>query len=235
MTMKKLKGRIYVTSFLIDLSLKFLQSFFVVWVLAILFSVVLAFSSHVQAADYIPPNAVKHRLELTRLAHAEWGLNAPIPIFAAQIHQESTWNPSAVSTVGAQGIAQFMPSTAKWLCEASGTPVNQCLPQNPTWAMRALVQYDKWLYDRVWGVNEYDRMWATLRAYNGGLGWWQQEALLTPAKRLATREEVDAMCGRHKRHPLHCKENLNYPRRIMNIYQPRYSGWGRIIMQGGQA
>jgi soluble lytic murein transglycosylase-like protein len=213
----------------------FLWKFMVTYMLAILFGVLAAFSPNVQAAGYIPPNAVKHRLELTRLAHAEWGLNAPIPVFAAQIHQESTWNPSAVSGVGAQGMAQFMPATAKWLCESSGTPSNQCLPQNPTWAMRALVQYDKWLYARVWGVTEYDRMWAALRAYNGGLGWWQQEALLTPAKRLATREEIDAMCGRHKRHLSHCKENLNYPRRIMNIYQPRYSGWGRIIVQGGQA
>lgn len=213
----------------------FLWKFMVAYTVAILLGVLLAFSPNVQAAGYIPPNAVKHRLELTRIAHAEWGLNAPIPLFASQIHQESTWNPSAVSKVGAQGMAQFMPATAKWLCETSGTPVNQCQPQNPTWAMRAMLQYDKWLYARVWGLNEYDRMWATLRAYNGGLGWWQREALLTVAKRQATREEIDAMCGKHKRHPLHCKENLNYPRRIMNIYQPRYSGWGRIIMQGGQA
>lgn len=213
----------------------FLCKFMVAYTVAILLGVLLAFSSNVQAAGYIPPNAVKHRLELTRIAHAEWGLNAPVPLFASQIHQESTWNPSAVSKVGAQGMAQFMPATAKWLCETSGTSVNQCQPQNPTWAMRAMVQYDKWLYARVWGLNEYDRMWATLRAYNGGLGWWQREALLTVAKRQATREEIDAMCGKHKRHQLHCKENLNYPRRIMNIYQPRYSGWGRMIMQGGQA
>lgn len=214
---------------------KFVWSFIAIYVGCILAAVALSLSGSAHAGDLIPSNAVKYRGDLTRIAHAEWGLTAPIPLFASQIHQESAWQPAVVSKVGAQGMAQFMPATAKWLCESSGTPANQCQPQNPIWAMRALVQYDKWLYARVWGVNEYDRMWATLRAYNGGLGWWQQEALLTPAKRLATREEIDAMCGRHKRHPLHCKENLNYPRRIMNIYQPRYSGWGRIIMQGGQA
>lgn len=32
-------------------------------------------------------------------------------MIAAQIHAESGWNPRAVSSVGAQGIAQFMPST----------------------------------------------------------------------------------------------------------------------------
>lgn len=151
----------------------FLWKFMLSYMLAIVLGVIVSFSPNVKAADYIPPNAVKHRLELTRIAHAEWGLNAPTPVFAAQIHQESTWNPSAVSAVGAQGMAQFMPATAKWLCESSRTPANQCLPQNSAWAMRALVQYDKWLYARVWGLNDYDRMWATLRAYNGGLGWWQ--------------------------------------------------------------
>ncbi|WP_275356239.1 transglycosylase SLT domain-containing protein [Methylophilus sp. YYY-1] len=213
----------------------FLCKFMVFYMVAILVGVLLAFSPNVQAAGFLPSNAIKYRRELTRLAHAEWGLNAPIPVFAAQIHQESTWNPAAVSAVGAQGMAQFMPDTAKWLCESSGTAASQCLPQNPVWSMRALMQYDKWLYARVWGLNDYDRMWATLRAYNGGLGWWQREALMAPAKRMATREEIDSFCGKNRRHVMHCKENLAYPHRIMNIYQPRYSGWGRIIIQGGQA
>lgn len=216
-------------------SVKLVWRFIAFYVGMILAAVALSTDGNIKAAELIPPNAVKYRGDLTRIAHAEWGLDAPIPLFAAQIQQESAWRPEAVSKVGAQGMAQFMPATSTWLCQQNGTPANQCLPQNPIWAMRALVQYDQWLYARVWGLNDYDRMWATLRAYNGGLGWWQREALLTPAKRLATREEIDAMCGKYKRHPMHCKENLNYPRRIMNIYQPRFSGWGRIIMQGGQA
>lgn len=35
----------------------------------------------------------------------------PAPVIAAQIQTESAWNPRAVSPVGAQGIAQFMPDT----------------------------------------------------------------------------------------------------------------------------
>lgn len=210
-----------------------LKVFFTVWVLAIIVLVVLAFCQHIQAAENIPRNALKHRAELTRIAHAEWGLNAPVPVFAAQIHQESGWRENAVSRVGAQGMAQFMPATATWLCELNNTPKEQCLPTNPQWAMRALMQYDQWLYARVWGLNDFDRMWATLRAYNGGLGWWQREALLVPARRLATRAEIDAMCGKHKRAQLHCRENLNYPRRILNVYQPRYYGWGAKMVIGG--
>jgi soluble lytic murein transglycosylase-like protein len=39
-----------------------------------------------------------------------WSISAAL--LAAQLHQESGFNPAAVSGAGAQGIAQFMPSTA---------------------------------------------------------------------------------------------------------------------------
>lgn len=35
----------------------------------------------------------------------------PVEVFAAQLAAESSWDPQAVSRVGAQGIAQFMPAT----------------------------------------------------------------------------------------------------------------------------
>jgi len=43
-------------------------------------------------------------------ASQRWSISAAL--LAAQLHQESGFNPAAVSGAGAQGIAQFMPSTA---------------------------------------------------------------------------------------------------------------------------
>lgn len=39
--------------------------------------------------------------------------NVPTNIISSLINQESHWNPTASSSAGAQGIAQFMPATAK--------------------------------------------------------------------------------------------------------------------------
>lgn len=165
----------------------------------------------------------QYRRGLTRAAHLEWGLDAPVSVFAAQIHQESGWNPDAVSRVGAAGMAQFMPATARWWCSLTGSAAADCQPRNPTWAMRALVGYDKWLWQRIPPGTAFDRMWATLRAYNGGLGHWQAEARGAVG---ATRAAIDAACGSARRNAVHCPENLGYPRRILLTLQPRYAGWG---------
>lgn len=174
-----------------------------------------------------PRAATMQRADLTRIAHSAWGLNAPIPLFAAQIQQESGWNPAAVSRVGAQGAAQFMPATTRWWCALNQLTPEACQPTNIVWAMRALVGYDLWLYQRVQGTDEFDRLWAALRSYNGGLGHWQQEAAL--AKPLLTRSAIDAACGRASRSPVHCPENLGYPERILLQHQARYAIWGRVV------
>lgn len=187
---------------------------------------VVLLSACVVAYAQVPAAAQRYRAQLTRVAHAEWGLNAPVPVFAAQIHQESGWNPTAVSRVGATGMAQFMPATAKWWCQLTGTTGADCAPQNPTWAMRALVGYDRWIHQRVAVSDPADRMWATLRSYNGGLGHWQAEARNAGSK---ARADIDAACGTARRHISHCRENLSYPRRIMITLQPRYSAWGAML------
>jgi len=173
--------------------------------------------------------AERYRRDLVRAAHAQWGLDAPIAAFAAQVHQESAWNPNAVSRVGAHGLAQFMPSTARWWCELIGVRQADCLPHNPVWALRAMVGYDKWLYERTpMRYSHYDRFWVSLRSYNGGLGHWQYEARAS-GQAEPTREHVDAACGLARRAAVHCQENLRYPHRILVVLQPRYAGWGPTV------
>lgn len=178
------------------------------------------------AYGQVPAAAQQHRALLVRSAHSTWGLNAPVAVFAAQIHQESGWRPEAVSQVGARGLAQFMPATAQWWCDAIKVSRADCQPHNPAWALRAMVGYDKYLYDRTpTRYSAYDRMWVTLRGYNGGLGHWQREAAASGAAQ-PTRRQVDAACGKARRAAVHCRENLGYPSRILIELQPRYRGWG---------
>ncbi len=62
---------------------------------------------------------------------------APAPIIAAQIDQESAWNPSAVSAAGAEGISQFLPSTwPSWAQPPTASPFD------PAAAIPAQGRYD---------------------------------------------------------------------------------------------
>ena len=177
--------------------------------------------------DPAPPHAAaKYRRDLVRSARLAWGLDAPVATFAAQIHQESGWRTNAVSHVGASGMAQFMPATARWICGAYPDLPPGCDTANPVWAMRALATYDRHLYDRLAVAgDECSRMWATLRSYNGGLGHWRAEARLVSDP--SNRASVDGQCGQARRSARHCPENLGYPERIINRHQARYLAWGR--------
>ena len=158
-------------------------------VASVLFGLIAFFADEAKAAEVqIPRAALQHRATLTREARAAWGLNAPVSTFAAQIHTESWWRNDTVSGVGAQGLAQFMPATAKWLptvAPETGTPA----PFNPAWSLRACVVYDRWLYDRLSpmraaSLDACDRMAFALSAYNGGIGWVGKDRTLSARKGL---------------------------------------------------
>jgi soluble lytic murein transglycosylase-like protein len=179
------------------------------------------------AAQVIPHQAHAHRAALTRIAHAEWGLDAPIATFAGQIHQESAWNPAAVSRVGAQGMAQFMPSTTKWWCSKNKISATDCQPTNPTWALRSLVQYDKLLYQQINALNPCHRMAMTLSAYNGGLGWVYRDQKYASGLGLDPRRYFNAVERANAgRSTANFTENRDYPRRILFRHAPSYSLWG---------
>lgn len=218
--------------------LRALVGLIVVWTLVALASITLALLGGCMLASPVwaqsaPAAARPYQASLLRAAHGQWGLDAPVTVLAAQVHQESAWNPQAVSRVGARGLAQFMPETARWWCELNGLSLLDCQPHNPTWALRALAGYDKYLFDRTPArYAAYDRMWVTLRGYNGGLGHWQAEARQASGD---SRVAVDAACGRARRHPTHCPENLAYPARILDRLQPLYAGWGPLLKQPREA
>ncbi|GAA5784685.1 transglycosylase SLT domain-containing protein [Chitiniphilus shinanonensis] len=200
-----------------------LKLIMVVWVL-LLTAIVLTPSCR----GAVPAQALQHRADLTRTARAIWGLDAPVAVFAAQIHQESGWRADARSPVGAQGMAQFMPATAAWI---SGLypALGANAPYNPGWAMRALVTYDQWHYQRLRAADPCQRWAMALSAYNGGLGWVQRDQRLAASRGLDAAtwfgqvERVNA-----GRSAAAWRENRDYPRRILLQHQPHYvaAGWG---------
>ena len=193
-------------------------------IVAALAVVLYAHAAH--AAGEIPRAAQQYRSELVRVSRAVWGLDAPIATFAAQIHTESWWRNDTVSHVGAQGLAQFMPATARWLPSVA-PETGQPAPFNPGWSLRALCTYDKWLWDRVSrAAGACDRMAFTLSGYNGGPGWVQRDRAEAARRGLdaARYDQVKAINA--GRRPAAWKENREYVRLIMDVRQHLYLSWG---------
>lgn len=197
-----------------------------VLLIAALVLVVLFWPGAAQAQ--IPRDALQYRADITRQARMQWGLDAPVADFAAQIQQESGWRPDAVSRVGAEGMAQFMPATARWWCELHRMAAADCQPRNPAWALRALVGYDRWLWERIRNTaGDCDRMAMTLSAYNGGLGWVQRDRALASSQGLDAGRYWDAVDTVNAgRAAWAIRENRDYPRRILRTLAPRYANWG---------
>lgn len=171
----------------------------------------------------IPRAAEAHRNTLLREARMVWGLGAPTASFAAQVHQESRWKSDARSPVGAQGLTQFMPATAQWI-GTTRADLAQVDTDNPRWALRALVVYDKWLYARVAGQNECERMAFAMSAYNGGLGWVQKRKARSKTPLLCLGLTCDINPGITAANQ---RENAHYPRKILLQYEPLYEASGR--------
>ena len=84
-------------------------------------------------------------------------------LLVAQMYQESRFDPKAESWVGAKGLMQVMPRTAK---EIGITNL-----EDPESGIKAGIKYLDWVRDRFEPeLNIKDRMWMTLAAYNAGYG-----------------------------------------------------------------
>jgi hypothetical protein len=90
------------------------------------------------------------------LAAAAMENDLPIDFFTRLIWQESRFDPTAVSRAGAQGVAQFMPATARWRGLAD--------PFDP---LEAIAQSAKLLRDLR---REFGNLGLAAAAYNAGPG-----------------------------------------------------------------
>lgn len=168
-----------------------------------------------------------YRATLTREAQAVHGVGAPVPMFAGQINQESSWRPGVTAWDNGRGLAQFMDATADVVVRnypELGAPD----PYNPKWAIRALVRYDAWLYARVRGDTPCHRWAAALKGYNAGLGYVQraQKRSVTPGRWFGTTELINA-----GQSPQNFEYSRTYPRKILFKHQPLYTTWGPLMCQ----
>lgn len=192
----------------------------------ILLSCLLLLCVAAPAAAQIPRRAYTYQRTLIGNVHAVWGLNGPVATMAAQVHQESGWRPDAQSPF-AGGLAQFTPATADWISQKYADALGENQPYNPTWALRALVQYDKYLYDTMsFAESECDRWAFTLSAYNGGAGWITRDRILTTQNGKNSRQWWNNVEHYTSRAAWAKKENREYPHRILLLIQPRYRSWG---------
>lgn len=84
-------------------------------------------------------------------------------LVTAQMYQESRFNPKAKSEVGARGLMQLMPRTAK----AMGVKNSS----DPAHNIKGGIKYLDWLRDRFDSkLPISERIWFTLAAYNAGAG-----------------------------------------------------------------
>jgi len=78
----------------------------------------------------------------------------PLDFFVRLIKQESNFNPNSVSHAGAQGIAQFMPGTARWRGLA-----------DPFEPLQALYESARWLRELR---EQFGNLGLAAAAYNAG-------------------------------------------------------------------
>jgi hypothetical protein len=89
--------------------------------------------------DERPIAAVKSYCETVEGAAAAYAL--PQEFFVRLIWQESNFDPKSVSRAGAQGIAQFMPGTARWRGLADPFEPVQALYESARWLSELRVQF----------------------------------------------------------------------------------------------
>lgn len=182
----------------------------------------------------IPEACRQFQRQLTIEARNLFGLDAPIAVLAAQMHQESGCNPAARSRVGAGGLTQFMPATAQDLAKRYPNELGPADPFSPRWAIGAQVRYMRDLIRardkrQAKPLTECARWWFGLRDYNGGSGWTERERRKAQAAGADPDNPLAVEPFNAGRAPANHHENTDYPRRILLRIAPAYTAgaWGR--------
>ena len=178
----------------------------------------------------LPKNSYQYKAIVIKEARQRWGAEANVALCAAQFHHESGWNNEAKSPVGARGLGQFMPGTAKDV-HTRYADLRALEMYSPLWSIRALFLYDRELYTAIKPlkgtyIHDCSRYAMMLSAYNGGLGWLNRDRRLTinagknPDRWWDNVELYTARAGWAK------KENRDYPVRIMLRHTQTYMAQG---------
>jgi hypothetical protein len=102
----------------------------------------------------IDPKSAKSDQNCLALAKAAAEHDLPLDFFVRLIRQESNFDPNSVSHAGAQGIAQFMPGTARWRGLA-----------DPFEPLQALYESARWLRELR---EQFGNLGLAAAAYNAG-------------------------------------------------------------------
>ncbi|MBR2622230.1 MAG: lytic transglycosylase domain-containing protein [Clostridia bacterium] len=103
--------------------------------------------------------------------------NVPENLIYAVIRTESDFKPDAVSSAGAVGLMQIMPSTFRWLSDDMlGEDLEDGMLYDPETNIRYGVYYLRRLYDRY---NDWPTACAAYNAGSGRVDGWLEDSTLT--------------------------------------------------------
>lgn len=182
----------------------------------------------------VPDSAALYRHYVEQAASDVWGVEASPARLAAQIHQESSWQTGARSTVGAQGLAQFMPATAKWIAQQFPDQLGDFDPWDPRQAALAAALYDHWLLVRNDGATQCDCWAFALSAYNGGEARLHAEQIKAGNLGANSRRWFGEVAVFRARGVAAWQQNRGYVNRILRVLEPAYiaDGWSGTAVCG---
>lgn len=129
-----------------------MKSSTLLWVAGGILALLIITGGGVAVSEYIASEKEAPYDSTIKAAATQYGV--PWQLLAAQLQQESDFNPNAQSSAGAQGIAQFIPETAAMYGLTD--------PFDPTASIYAQAHYMSDLY------NQFGSWQQALAAYNAG-------------------------------------------------------------------